>query len=343
MNYAMKWVLYLFFTGFFLFSAGARYANAGEKVLVYYFRDITGDERYTGLMYGIPQYMYSQLNRSSDKNSYVLIDREGLEILHENSRADLWSRNVLINVGKRGNIDKILFGSFYIQNNKPVLIGKAFYLKSGVILDINDDKELETIFDAVEGMDATLLSAREQRKGEKLYDPPLIRYIEGGEVRSTTVLHACGGTFYPLGKWSELYPPGILAEISAVVFPKMNVFPIGLGFDSNYIILRRRTDTGVIESDVTVATVGTTVQYFIKMRRPVDGVFLHVSVGASYSNLFINSESWSSIDPYIKAGVYMALPFLKTGRLTLKCGLLSIDYKERPIDALYTALGIAIY
>jgi len=343
MNYAMKWVLYLFFAGFFLLSAGAPYAKAGEKVLVYYFRDITGDERYTELMYSIPQYIYSQLNRSSDKNSYVLIDRRGLDIIRENNGADLWSRNVLINVGKKGNIDKILFGSFYIQNKKPVLIVKAFYFKSGVILDVNDDEELGKIFDSVERMDVGLLSARELQKGEKVYDPPLIRYINGVEVRSATVLHTCGGTFYPLGKWSELYPPGILGEISIAFFPQINVFPIGLGFDSNYIIMRRRTDTGFIESDVTVVTVGATIHYFIKMRRLVDGIFLHVSFGAGYSSLFINSESWSSVDPYIKAGVYTALPFLKTGRLTFRCGLFSIDYKERPIDALYTALGIMIY
>jgi hypothetical protein len=343
MNYAIKWIVYLLFSGVFLLSAGAPYAKAGEKVLVYYFRDITGDESYTELMYSIPQYIYSQLSSSSDKNSYVLIDREGLDIIRENNGADLWSRNVLINVGKRGNIDKILFGLFYIQNKKPVLIGKAFYYKSGVILDVHDDEELGKILDAVEHMDVGLLSAREVQKRARVYDPPLIRYIEGGEVRSTTMLHTCGGTFYPLGKWSELYPPGILGEISATYFPKINVFPIGLGFDSNYIIMRRRTDTGLIESYVTILTVGATIQYFVKMRRLVDGVFLNVSFGASYSNLFVNSESWTSVDPYIKIGVHMALPILKTERLVLKCGLLSIDYKERPIDALYTALGIMIY
>ncbi len=312
-------------------------------MLVYYFRDITGEERYTELMYGIPQYIYSQLDSSPGKNSYVLIDREGVDIIRENRDADLWNRNLLINVGKRGNIDKILFGSFYIQDNRPVVIGKAFYYKSGVILDVNEDEDLTKVLDTVESMEVGLLSARERKKGEKVYDPPLIRYIEGGDVRATKVLHTCAGTFYPLGKWSDLYPPGILGELSVTFFPKMNVFPIGLGFDSNYIIMQKKTDTGATESDVTVLTVGTTIQYFINMRNFLDGLFLHVSFGASYSNLFVNSESWSSVDPYVKLGVYTALPFLKKGRLALKCGLLSIDYKEKPIDALYTSIGIMVY
>jgi hypothetical protein len=339
----MKWLIYLIFTGFFLCSTGALNAKAGEKVLVYYFRDITGEERYTELMYGIPQYIYSQLNSSSDRNSYVLIDREGIDIIRENSDADLWNRELLINVGKRGNIDKILFGSFYVQDNRPVLIGKTFYYKSGVILDVNEDEDMAKVFDAVESMEVGLLSARERQKGEKVYDPPLVRYIEGVDVRTTAVLHTCGGTFYPLGRWSNLYPPGILGEVSVTFFPKMNVFPIGLGLDSNYIVMRRRNDTGDIESDVNVLTVGATIQYFINMRKFLDALFLHVSFGASYSNLLVDGESWSSVDPYLKLGVYMALPFLKKGRLALKCGLLSIDYKEKPIDALYTSIGIMVY
>jgi hypothetical protein len=325
-------------------SASSVFGNADSRTLIYYFKNITGEETYLDLTYKIPLSLYKAMRETAQKSKVILMDEEGFELYKEDRTTDLWASGVLLKIGRSINVDRILFGSFYVYDGRPLLVGKIFYIKEGLILDVNrEEGEISRALRAVESMDVSQIMGFDPDRTVREYNPPFGRILESGTIRASSVIHACVGSLYPLGSWADLYPPGIVSEISVVHFPKINRFPAGLGLNTNYIILRRKTASGYIDSDVKVLAVGGAFQYIYRMRRFVQGVTLDVNAGLAFSNLFINAESWDSVDPYLKIGVSaIAKPF-DIWEMTFKIGLFSIDYKEQPIDALYTEIGFLVF
>ena len=121
-----------------LFSANTVFAAPTRRVLIYFFKDITGDDEFTELNYQIPYYLYGRVNKQIKGKKFILIDREGLDVYLKDKTRDLWNEDVLLNIAKRKNIDDIIYGIFYIQNDRPVIMGKIFHAKSGLLLDITE-------------------------------------------------------------------------------------------------------------------------------------------------------------------------------------------------------------
>ncbi len=329
---------------FLLFSAGILFGKENEKILVYYFKDISSDDNYTELSYRIPFFLYNQLKESSDKNKYILIDEEGLSLYREDKEADLWNEKVLINIGKKRQIDEIIYGAFYVQEGKPILIGKILYTNSGVVLNLTEENsKYFQAFKYVESMPVEELLVFKSEEKIRGYNPRLVRMVESKSAIRQTMLHTGLGTLYPLGDWADLYPPGIISEISVVHYPKVNVLPVGIGFDSNYVLLKRRSESGIIDSEVMIITAGVSLQYLFHIKWKIDGISLFFNAGMSMSNLFINNESWSSIDPYVKGGVNIFAKPFGLGPLVFKLGVFSIDYKQMPMDTIYSEIGFVAF
>lgn len=334
----------IFLVGILLLSAGSVFGKTHNKILVYYFKNISSEEKYVGLTYKISLYVQRSLKEELKRNKVILIDEEGLELYREDSTSDLWDRGALLKIGKKRNIDEILFGSFYIQGGKPVVVGKVFYIKNGLILDVDrENGKYAWALKKVESLDANTLMGYGQNKKVHGYRPPLGRILETGSIHSNTALNVCAGTLYPLGEWSDLYPPGILSEISVIHFPKINRFPAGLGVNSNYVILNREAESGFVDSHVSIIAVGGYFQYIFQMSRFIKGISLDATTGLAFSDLLISGESWSSVDPYLKIGVTMIARPFNLWDMTFKIGIFSIDYKEKPMDALYTEMGLLVF
>jgi len=334
----------IFLVGILLLSAGSVFGKTHNKILVYYFKNISSEEKYVDLTYRIPLYVQRSLKEELKRNKVILIDEEGLELYREDRTSDLWDRGALLKIGKKRNIDEILFGAFYIQGDKPVVVGKVFYIKNGIILDVDrENGKYAQALKKVESLDANALMGYGQNKKVHGYRPPLGRILETGSIRSNTALNVCAGTLYPLGEWSDLYPPGILSEISVIHFPKINRFPAGLGVNSNYVILNREAESGLVDSHVSIIAVGGYFQYIFQMSRFIKGISLDATTGLAISDLLISGESWSSVDPYLKIGVTMIARPFNLWDMTFKIGIFSIDYKEKPMDALYTEMGLLVF
>jgi hypothetical protein len=334
----------IFLVGILLLSAGSVFGKTHNKILVYYFKNISSEEKYVDLIYRIPLYVQRSLKEELKRNKVILIDEEGLELYREDSASDLWDRGALLKIGKKRNIDEILFGAFYIQGGKPVVVGKVFYIKNGLILDVDrENGKYAQALKKVESLDANALMGYGQNNKVHGYRPPLGRILETGSIRSNTALNVCAGTLYPLGEWSDLYPPGILSEISVIHFPKINRFPAGLGVNSNYVILNREAESGFVDSHVSIIAVGGYFQYIFQMSRFIKGISLDATTGLAISDLLISGESWSSVDPYLKIGVTMIARPFNLWDMTFKIGIFSIDYKQKPMDALYTEIGLLVF
>jgi len=341
-NHMIKY-LWFYMLAIFLFSTVSIYGKSNSKVLIYYFKDISDKEAYIELTYRIPVYIHSKLKEHFNKNKVLLIDEEGMQLYREDRKAELWDERVLINIGKKKRIDEIIFGSFYIQNGKPVIIGRILYVESGLILNLTEERnKYIQAFKQVQNLEVDEILTFEIDKKAKEYRPPLSRIVESSFVRSQLVLHVSIGTIYPLAKWAELYPPGIFSEISIIHFPRINIFPGGLGINTNYIIMQSRSGEGYIDSSVMILSAGVSLQYLIKMRKIVEGIAFDGNFGLSISNLSINEESKTSVDPYIRAGINVIVRPFGFGQFSFKMGFFSIDYRENPMDAIYTEIGILI-
>jgi hypothetical protein len=329
---------------FLFLPAGLLFGSPDGRTLVYYFRNISGEEKYVDLVYTIPMELYNHLKENDGKTRAILVDDEGFELYRQDNSTDLWETGVLLKIGRGSRIDRILFGSYYVQNGKPVLFAKIFYIRNGIILTVGEeDEEIGDAMRAVESSDVSRLLRERQEKKIRGYSPPFGRILSTGSIRTSSVINTCMGTIYPLGEWAGLYPPGIIGEISLVHYPKINRFPAGLGFNTNYVILRRKNDAGYVDSDVKILSIGGAFHYMYRMKRFVQGVSMEVNGGLAVSNLNIDMEVWDSVDPYVKIGFYVIAKPFNIFDMTFKMGLFSIDYKERPIDALYTEVGVLFF
>ena len=335
----------LFVVILFLLSAHWIFAGQKRKVLIYYFKNITGEEEFTELNYQIPFYLYSHMKGQLEGKKFILIDREGLQLYREDSTRDFWNDGVLQNISKKKGIDEIIYGLFYIQNGKPVIIGKIFYVKSGLILDITEkDKEYYDFFKEIENLKVDEISAYDTEQDEsrkrKGYKPPFTRIVKSDIKSSWFFFQNSVGPYFPIGEWSGLYPPGIFIEYTFVYFPKMNIAHLGIGVNANIVELGRKKSGSYSDAEVTVLSLGASIQYIFQLRGFFEGIVLDVNFGGAKSLLFIDEERWSSIDPYVKGGINLIITPFGNLHMSFKVGMFSIDYKEMPMDALFFEIGI---
>jgi hypothetical protein len=334
----MKTLLVLFILCFG--SAPFLAADDGDKVLVYYFKNLSEENGYEALSYEIPRFIYSRLKERGRSSKVIVIDKGGLELREKESSVDLWRPSGLMNLARKRGFDEVLYGVFYVFNGKPVIAGKVLYAKSGLILDITE-KEAD-YFEPIKEAERKTVQEIESGGGsgvKREYSPPFVRTFGSTVVKKKKSFNASVGPFFPLGEWAKIFPPGVFGDVSFIFFPKINTFPLGLGVNTNYSLLDREAGA-YAESRIMAFSLGATLQYKILMKKLKKGVVLDVSSGMAVSVLNTNTESFPSFDPYVKAGVNFLFSPHRKASVSLKAGIFSINYRTVPLDSLYVQVGI---
>ena len=104
---------------FILLPTTLIYAQAEKKVLVYYFKNISGDDTYSDMMYKLPICIYTNIKEKIQDKQFNLIDEEGFERYRADSSYELWESDLLLNIAQLRGIQEVIFGQFsWVRNNK---------------------------------------------------------------------------------------------------------------------------------------------------------------------------------------------------------------------------------
>lgn len=341
----MKRAAVLLAFGLFLCAAPAFSQNQG-KVLLYYFQNLTGDDSYDDLVYRIPLCLYEKLGK---KDRYVIVERE---LAKESSEKDLWDPDWLQSVATRKRITRVLFGYFYIDQGKLVLRSRVYFLESGLILDLGPGDLLYKQVRMVEGITVERVRScagdyeRAVEKKKKQTDVLKVQRTLPEEIaRSTSLstLYWCTGPVLTTADWLELYPVGISALISYVIYPRREVSRLALGMQGGFYMFSRKRDQQYAASNLVVIPFGGYVQYVLVSRGSRDLVVVHGILGMAFSSLSLGNDSASSLDLYSKAGVGLNLLFLEECNLYTGVGVASVSYKDVPLNMITAEVGIRFF
>jgi hypothetical protein len=315
------------------------FAGEGDRILVYYFENLSKENGFDELSYDIPLFIYTRMKEGDRDSNVIVIDRGGLELREKERSVDLWSTSGLMNIARKRGIDQVLYGAFYVFDEKPVIAGKVLYVKSGLILDITE-KEADYYGPIGE---AEAKTVRELAGGagvevKKDYSPPFTRTFGSPVVQKKKALNVSVGPLFPIGQWAEIFPIGMSGDVSFAFFPKINTFPLGLGLNTNFSLLSSEGGT-LAESQLMAFSLGASFQYQIVMKKLNKGVVFDVDSGIAVSVLRTSTETFPSFDPYIKAGMTFLFSTRKKATVSLKAGIYSINYRTVPMDSLYVQVG----
>lgn len=322
------------------------FAQNQGKVLLYYFQNLTGDDAYDDLMFGIPLCLYGM---AGEEDRYLIVERG---LARESTEENLWDPDWLQSVATKKRITRVLFGYFYLDQEELVLRSRMYFLESGLILDVSPGDILYDKVREVEGM--TVAQARscagvhEQaiETGKKKSDVLKVQRTPPEEIARSSALNTmswCTGLVLTTADWLELYPLGISALVSYVIYPRREVSRLALGLQSGFYLFSREKDQEYDESSLMVIPFGGYVQYALVTKGSRDLLVVHGILGMSYSSLGLGNSSTSSLDLYSKAGVGMNLLFLKEFNLYLGVGLASVSYKDVPLNMVTAEAGIRFF
>jgi len=319
-------------------------AEPSKKVLVYYFKNISGEDQYSDLMYKLPVCIYTNMKEGIEGSKYSVIDTEGLERYSQDSAYDLWDSGLLLEVAQQRGITEVIYGQFYVEAGKPVLFGKVYFIQNGLILDIGEDRgEYNEVFREVETLTVEQVRAYDIEKKTQVYKPGMRRIVEKEVTRVHNNVSVSGGVVFPVFEWSDLFPVGISGELSYTIFPKIEVFPLGFGLHTGFLYFARYADEYYTDSELFLFPVGVQVRYIVKFKGFVDGLSADFSVGGCFSRLFVEDILSTSADPYIKAGINLILNPIKDHYVSMKFGYMNVAYKDTPLNILSGELGIIFY
>ena len=319
-------------------------AESPRKVLVYYFKNISGEDRYDDLMYDLPVCLYSNMKQRIEGSTFTLIDREGLERYSKESAYDLWGSDLILEIALRRGITEVIFGQFYIEDNKPVLYGKIYFIQNGLIVDIGEDQaEYFEILREMEETGVEGIMSCSVEKEEPVYKPGLRRIVEKDVTRINNNLSISGGAVFPIADWNGVFPVGIYSELFYTVFPKIEVFPLGFGLDTSFFYFSRNADEYYEDSELFLFPIGAQVRYILKLKGFIDGISADLSAGGCISRLFVADSLSTSVDPYVKANINLILNPLEDHYISMKFGYMNVAYKDTSLNVLTGALGIIFY
>ncbi len=306
-----------------------------DMTLIYYFKNLTGDSAYDDLMYSIPVCLSSRLGEE-----YTLIDRSGLDMYLEDPSIDLWDRDYLMNsVGRK--IKNILFGIFYLEGERVVLQGRMYYAESGLVLDVNEQNwadfdELRTVEDSADDIRGCTVGEDAQ-----LYKPRARSAAGVVRPESNKLLVMNTGVFLPTGEWSEIYDTGVYGDYVFGVFPGRKRLRFGVGTHTGFILMNRSSDDRFVSSKMMIIPIGGGVHYAL-LNKAVDRVMLDFTLGMALSKLSVNYDTSYSTDLYTKGGVSVTF-HVRQLHFSLVGGLMTVGYRDNPLNAAYAELGVRFY
>jgi len=332
-------------TNLFLFFLPREVFAAQPKILVYYFKNISGEERYDELTYTLPNCLYRNLKTRLPDSDITVIDTGELKpYLVENGR-NLFESKVLLEIAQRRGIDEVVFGQFYVENDKPVLYGKVYYIKNGLIFDIRESrKEYYGALRDVEALTVDRISECENDKNRRVYRPDLKTVVgTGGPLVVRHNLSLALGPAIPLSEWNGLFSSGVSGVFYYALFPKEDTFPVGFGLHTGFSYFRRNADEYYEETELFLFPVGVTVRYKAGFKGFFEGIAADISAGGCFSRLFVGDTLTITTDPYIRTALHLIISPVKDHHFSLTFSYTGVGYKDTPMDLLGAEAGVVFY
>jgi hypothetical protein len=321
------------------------FGQSQGKALLYYFQNLTGDDSYNDLVYGIPLCLYGRLG---EEDRYLVVEPE---LAQEEAGRDLWDPEWLRILAARKRITRVVYGYFHLDDGGLALRCRVYYLKSGLILELTPGGELYTRLREIESMSAAQLRScvRSYRRAEgsdrrraevlEVQRTPPARIARSGSLNTMSWYT---GPAFTTGDWLELYPVGVSALISYAVYPRREVSRIALGMQSGVMLFSREADPEFTESGLVVIPLGGTVQYVLAGRAR-ERVVVHGVLGMAFSALSLGSDTVHSVDLYTRAGVGVNLAFGKDHNVYAGVSVASVGYKDVPLNMITAELGLRFF
>jgi hypothetical protein len=329
---------------FVLCTSASLFAGPPRNVLVYYFKNISGEDKYSELMYKLPVCLYSNMVEKIEDSRITIIGTEGLERYSQDATYNLWESGFLLEIAQQRGITEVVYGQYFVENGKPVVFGSVYFIKSGLILNIGEDQEeYYELLQEIESLSVGQVMACSIEKQQEVYSPEIRRIVEKDVTRIHNNLLLSGGAVFPVSDWSDLFPVGISGELFYSLFPKVEVFPLGFGLHTGFFYFRRDADEDYDESEMFVFPIGAQVRYIVKFKGFVDGLSVDLSAGGSISRLYVGEYLSTSVDPYFKTGLNLILNPLEDHYVSMKFGYMNVAYKDTPMSLLTGELGIVFY
>ncbi len=324
------------------------FGKSEGRVLLYYFQNLTGDETYDDLMYRIPLCVYGEMQNDKKKKDVSIIDERGLTEYYQDRSINLWEKDFLLSVAKKRRISRIFFGYYYIEIGSIIVRGKVYYLESGLILDVSQENVTteKNAFFAILGKIGSMSveQIRQCALEEKPKEVKTSRRSFGSikDSKTETVLSTSLGLLIPTLDWGKLYSPGVYAEVSYIYYPLKDIVPIGFGLQTGFMILSKKGDSYVSSQNV-ILPFATSVRYAIPGRGIIDRLLFSFNIGMARSSLSVNNEVFTSMDLYTSGGIGFNFNFRKDNNLTVKLGLLTVSYRDSPLNAVTCEIGWRFY
>ncbi len=335
-------VIFIFI--FLLLSSQALFGKSEKRVLIYYFKNISGEEEYSDLMYKLPIYIYTTMKENIKDREFSIIEKEGLQKYLKDDSYDLWDSKLLLNIAQIRSMHEVIFGQFYIENEKPVVLCKIFFIKNGLILDLNEEnEEYYEIIKGVENLSVESVRSYNIEKRTKFYTPGMKRMLNREKISVHHNFSVLAGVIAPMFEWSNMFPIGIYGEASYSIYPKVELFPIGFGLDTGFVYMMREADENYKQSQLILFPIGASIKYLIRTKGFVDGLVLDFGLGMGISRLYIEENMSGSVDLYMRGSFSVIVTPMKDLYLSLKTGYMSIAYKDFPMETFFGNFGVIFY
>jgi len=324
----------------FLLLCTPLFAKSDGKVLIYYFKNLTGSEQNNDLIYAIPLCLYNQLQSVNGEKDFTVIDEKAYEAYIENPQVDLWESEYMRSSARKKKISRILFGFFYDEGDQIRVRGKMYYTESGLILDIEEnDEEFAPLFQGVEEIGMTELRSCGAVEDVKTYKIPAKLIDDKETSQSKQVFNITGAALFPVADWSDLYTVGFYGNFSYILFPKRNRVRIGFGPEVGVMFLATGQDEAYVDSTLLIVPFGGSLQYVLIGKNLKDRLIVSFSAGLSLSILTINHDKEESVDLYTKGALSYIITIAKRNELSFSAGLFSVSFSDTPLNAVYGEIG----
>ncbi|MFW6137648.1 MAG: hypothetical protein ACOC7U_00610 [Spirochaetota bacterium] len=313
-------------------------AETKEKVLVYYFKNISEQETYSDLQYYIPVCLDHYLADKLPQKQVLVINRE---ILRSYSEQELWESRFLLEMAKKEGISQIIWGEYYIEGQRPVIFPKIMFVKSGLVLGLS--KEQDVYFSAVqqvEKMDIIKIRKCAESNNPAVLSPPERMLISRRQINPMYILSAYSGIIHPISGWKDIYSPGVYGEVSFSVLPKAELVPVGFGVDTGFIIMRSKQKEVFKVSEMLFFPIGGMFIFKTEKKGFFNGLVFKAALGLGVTKLVSGADSWMSTDLYSRVSGGVVLNPWGDFYMGFHAGYMSIQYKDLPVHAPFVKAGL---
>lgn len=329
----------LFFLILILCSPGGL-IFAGEKTLVYYFKNITGDDSYNDLEYKISVCMYIELTENIGKKRVYIIKPDIFKKYSVN-REQYLDERFIVDLFSEEKIDKVLFGYFFLRNGEINIKGRLLSVENGVVIDITEaQKVLYRAIKKVEDVISETQGKCELDKKTKYFSPGKdVKKVAIKEESPISGLIVRSGVVFPAFEWGKYYDPGIFGSFNFYYTPRPLVFPMGLGAQFFYHYLQKSIDS-FLGSKLNGVGFQPMLTYIKEREGFFGGYGILLGIGGGLSMLHVNEESYLSLDPSVSANLFLIFVPFKGLKVVLNAGAYSIIYKSYPFIAYTVSVGV---